>query len=94
MRADIIMVWWYCLDCGFAAPLEAAVKQHWSASHGEGVEKAMNGVDCALGSQLLTMQDRRKEWIAAQADHFRHAMHDGFGPEDFLAEAEIHDADA
>lgn len=86
---DVSQINWYCLDCLEYRASEASIRTHWTSCHGEQGEDAANGVDYAVGSQLLLLRIRRDQWIAEQADAFFAEMHEGFGADDFVAEAEI-----
>jgi hypothetical protein len=83
----------YCLVCGQARQSEADIRIHWRAGHMTHGEDANpeNGIDYARGTQVLLMALRRREWVRSQTETFAALMHPGFGPEDFLAEAEIRD---
>lgn len=86
---------WYCLDCGESRISRESVALHWKSVHGnpgDASEKASPGIDIAQGSQLLQFQIRRDQWIEQQAQRLAAEMHEGFTPEDFVAEAEIREA--
>jgi hypothetical protein len=83
---------WYCLDCGEVQISEHLIQRHWIAQHGllsEIEPVALNGINYAIGSQLLLMQHRRDRWIEERAAEFASQLHDGFGADDLIAEAEI-----
>ena len=87
---QVHQVWWYCLECGTGRATEPEIRAHWKAHHEEGWERdGENGVDYCRGSQFILMRFRYEQWIAEQAAYFVAEMHPGFGPEDFVAEAEI-----
>lgn len=87
---QVAQVWWYCLDCGSGCATEAEIRNHWRASHDGGLDReGENGVDYCRGSQFILMRHRYEQWIEEQAEHFLAEMYPGFGPEDFVAEAEI-----
>jgi len=92
--ADVTLAWWYCLDCGEKNPMEVHIRSHWTSAHREAdsTELPTNGLDYALGGQLLLLQKRRAAWIDERAEMFSNEMHERFGAEDFVAEAEIRDA--
>ena len=83
--------WWYCVVCGFATDDSVKTGVHWKSSHGEGTEATI-GFDVIRGQVWLTLSYERQKWIDAQVEALHAAMHEGFGADDFVAEAEIADA--
>lgn len=91
MIESVSQTTWYCLVCGHSNHARSSAEYHWKAEHGGQGEDCANGVDIALGAQLLLMQIRRREWIEREAKKFLEEMHAEFGADDFVAEAEIRD---
>lgn len=88
--AAVTQSWFYCLECGAGRPTINEIKAHWKASHEQGWEReAEAGLDYTNGGHFMVMRFRYEQWVACQAAIFSAEMHPGFGPEDFVAEAEI-----
>lgn len=81
---------YYCLDCVFQSLTEHEMRQHHKVGHENDAPLAR--IDYALGERLMFMRRVREKWIAEQAELFAQEMHEGFTPEDFVAEAEIRSA--
>jgi hypothetical protein len=92
LDTPIVQTSWYCLDCVFRGGTRITVANHWIVAHGDGEDKAANGIDIADGAHLILMRVRRQSWIDARADEFASEMYDGFTAEDFVAESEIRSA--
>lgn len=93
LPASLSQSWWYCLECGTGRSAQSEITVHWKATHEGGWERdAELGVDYTRGSDFMLKRGRYEEWIENQACHFCDEMHPGFGPEDFVAEAEIREA--
>lgn len=89
---DVIAGDWYCLECEQKQASRQAIVSHWAIHHGSQGEQPSEGLDIAIGSQILVMQERRNAWIEQQAQRFAQEMYDGFTGEDFVAESEIRSA--
>lgn len=89
---DVVSDHWYCLECSSKSAGRLATANHWIVAHGTPESKPTDGVDITIGSHLLLMRARRFSWVEDQVEGFAGEMHEGFGADDFLAEAEIRDA--
>lgn len=86
----IIPARYYCFDCVHQTVSDQEMKNHHKQAHG--TDAPLKDLDFGLGDRIAWMRKARLEWIELQSLSFGLEMHEGFGAEDFLAEAEIRSA--
>jgi len=80
----------YCFSCVCQVLWKSEIESHCTAEHG--IENPMVGLDYGDTNQITWMLRVRDEWIELQALSFGLEMHEQFGADDFVAEAEIRSA--
>ena len=81
---------YYCFECVFQSVTEQEMKNHHNLQHDDKVP--VRDFAYGMGDRYQLMRRFREKWIDGLAAEFGAEMHEGFGAEDFLAEAEIRSA--
>lgn len=77
---------WYCLHCNQWRTTSGTLNVHLDSTHGIKGAERVQGVDFAMGDQIIDKVERRLLWEAKQPDIFARQLDSLLGAEDFVYE--------